>query len=359
MKTAARQEAGAGARFGPRTIDRCVMSVLVVCAGHLALLGCGQASVAERMSRYRGALETVLDAPSQEPVPEARLALPARRDRRLEVSDQRIGPFDFLSTLGCPLSELVAARNSALGKVLVPTRRLAHELAVVEAIDDCLPTLSAERAERLGAHADAKRAEAGLHVWNAVWLDRDLERFLSTGPASLIGFGDPSDGPEQMARAAEALGRGDVETLESAFHALRDNPPLGQLLADVKTATEELERAARLVSLASEKGGEKNCGAQARRLSRVFASHYRELQPALAEFDRSGREALVALESLFRTTALENEEMPAAMQRYRRDLLGGTSDADLAERFRTAIVDHAKGWGPILERCGVIPGGTV
>ena len=42
------------------------------------------------------------------------VALPHRRERILPVPDHTIGPFDFLATIGCRLSEVIAGLN-ALG----------------------------------------------------------------------------------------------------------------------------------------------------------------------------------------------------------------------------------------------------
>ena len=177
------------------------------CAALLAFcwLGCGPPTLEERVSRYRQRVEQALGQGPVASSPHPLLALPDRRVRRLEVGDQRIGPFDFLATIGCPLSEIVAERNAPLGKVLEPTRRLAHELRVLEAAEDCLPTLSEARAARLRVRLDEKRRDLAAHVWNAVWLDDEVERFLSSGPRALIGGDDPTDGGRQLRRAANAL----------------------------------------------------------------------------------------------------------------------------------------------------------
>lgn len=341
---------------GARPVDRASVCAMLLCVTLCSFLGCRSDSVSDRVFRYRAALESVLDAPSNEQLPRVRLRLPPRRDRRLDVSDHRIGFFDFLSTVGCPLSEVLAARNSALGKVLVPTRRLAHEVNVLSAIDDCLPTLPEARATRLREQATYKRTDLPSHVWNAVWLDENLERFLSTAPAAFIGRGDPSDGAKQLAHAAEALERLDVEALDSALHALRDDPSMGARLTDLVIATEELHRVVRLLAEHNAKSQGDACNDQSRRLSRVFESQYVAFQPELAALDRTGHELISSLRSLFLATASETVAIPEAMQRFRRDLLGDADGADLSARFRDVIVQHATAWGPVLVECGVIPG---
>ena len=82
------------------------------------LPGCGQRSGQELLADYRTELEEILELEAPDPAGDgvaSELRLPQRRDRRLPVGDQRVGPFDFLATLGCRLSEIVAERNGVLG----------------------------------------------------------------------------------------------------------------------------------------------------------------------------------------------------------------------------------------------------
>lgn len=66
----------------------------------------------------------------------------------------------------------------------------------------------------LAAEKPIGLARPPIYVWNAVWLDENLEHFLSTAPAAFIGRGDPTDGAMQLALTAEALDRLDVEALD-------------------------------------------------------------------------------------------------------------------------------------------------
>lgn len=340
--------------------------------GSLALLlflplvqGCAPEPVGERLIRFRADVEEILGREVSAASP-ARMPLPARRDRRMGVGDQRMGPFDFLATLGCPLSELVAKRNAALGKVLDPSRRLAHELAVLDAIEQCRPTLSADRAARLAVRAEEKRADLASHVWNAVWLDAELERYLSAGPAALVGGSDPTDGPQQLGRAADAIRQRDVPGVESAFQSLRDDAAWGPRLMSMHVATRELSRVADLLTsfvaspppdMRPTTASRRNpCDRVSNRLSKLFQARYASLQPELASLDRDGRAVLDALRALLRASASRRDRLPEAMRRFDREWLEDASGQTRADRLRRAVVDHAQAWGPILERCDVVPG---
>jgi hypothetical protein len=321
------------------------------------LSGCGERSGRELLAGYRAELEAILDAEAPEsasPRVASEVRLPQRRDRRLPVGDQRVGPFDFLATMGCRLSEVMAQRNGVLGKVLEPTRRLAHEVSVAGAIEECLPSLSEERASRLRERLEEKRADLAAHVWNAVWLDEDLERYLSGGPGSLFGGVSQSDGAWQLGRAAEAIEALDVQALELAFSQLADDAAVGPLLRDWAGSTVELERIAALLSAS----GEPDCDRADRRLARVFRERYLPMQGILTRVDRQGRDVTLGLAALYRATeraTAGRAEIPAEMQRFARALFGSRSAPGLAERSRAAHLSHAAAWAPRLEACGLLP----
>ena len=362
----------------------------------ISCLACGAPSVDAALVTYRERIEAVLDTPlprsavaesttprprsavaeSRTPLPRSAVAksstpLPRRRLRRIATREQRIGPFDFLDTLGCPLSERLAARNAALGRVLVPTRRLAHELAVLREGEACLPNLRADRRERLARLLREKRLDLPAHLWNAVWLDEDLERFLSAGPTVWIGRSDPADAPTRLREAARAIadlghdngspairdaqdGAANAPTaavaqLEAAFAALRDDPAIGPDLRQLTAATETLARVTRLV----EDQPVDECGRLQVQLVHAFEQSYLPLQPAMGALDRRLRRLLPELASLYEAARPDAAE-PPEMTRFAAEVLGAGRAPDATERFRIQIVRHAEAWNPVLVRCGVI-----
>jgi hypothetical protein len=317
----------------------------------LALLSaCGRRGVGDQIALYRSEVEAALGLDAAPAADDPAIRLPGRRDRRLAVRDERIGPFDFLAILGCRLSEIVAERNNALGRVREPTRQLAHELVVVDAIEACLPTLGEERAADLRARLRRKREALPRHAWNAVWLDRDLERYLTSGARSLVGGEDARDGALQLRRAAEAIEARDVSSLEGAFAELRDDPAIAPLLDEWRSTAAALERVAAVVAGTRVAG----CDRTSRRLAAIFEHRFLPYQPALGRLDRDARLQLEGIAALLRATA-PTVEVPEAMATYAAKLVGDDAHPGLARRFREASLAHADAWGPILERCGVLP----
>lgn len=327
---------------------------------------CGPPRVGTRLATYREHVQEILstaktglargaeDGFAPEITPPT---LPRRRLRRLDVSEQRIRAVDFLGIMGCPLSEIVAARNTPMGRVLEPTRRLHHETRVVASVESCLPSLEPERAARLRERLTQKRNELGAHVWNAVWLDADLERYLGSGPRALLGGSNARDAPYRLADARRALGESlpeqiDAGRLELAFEALRDDEALGPALLAIADATLELEATTRSLRRASR--AESACGTLERRLVRVFEREYLPLQAQLSRFDRRAQPALAELHALFVASSAWTPA-PAEMRAFAAATLDPEAPQSLWPRFRRALLDHASAWNPVLVDCGVIP----
>lgn len=333
-------------------------------------LGCGAATEAERVAFYRegidavfavaerkAASQTVAANEASPPVtseqgrgePTVGTTLPTRGDRRIDVADHRLGPFDFLSTIGCRLSEVVAARNGPLGRVLVPARRWAYEREVLTAARDCLPSMSASRAARLQALVERKRAELPAHAWNAVWLDENVERFLGSGPAALIGGGDPDDGARQLRVAARALAEGDLAKLEAALAAVRDDPAAGPRLRDAARIAATLEDVAgRLRGVVPA-----SCDGLARSLTRVFEERFVPLRGALVDLDAQVDAIASGVAALFEATPTVEPSDP--MRDWRDAVVGDGVVPGVAARHRAALATHALAWGPVLRACADWP----
>ena len=323
--------------------------ILLAATGLAASSGCRDPDVSDRLASYRTGVEEVLGLEASPPY-RVVLSLPERRARILPVPEHTIGPFDFLATIGCRLSEVIASRNGSLGRVLEPTRRLAYEVDVIRAGEACLPSLSEARAGRLETILNEKKHALARHAWNAVWLDAELERFLSSGPSHLIGGIDATDGPRQLRAAAAAVRASDVDALEDAFEQLRDDSPAGPRLREVARAANDLRRTVEAIGALSVS----TCGARERGLVRTFEERFVPARGELAELDRDGLALSGAVEELFR--ALDAVEPSESMRDYREAVAGGGGRSGAAARLRSAIVDHARAMGGVLEVCGEMPG---
>lgn len=372
-------------------LDRAGVVAAAVGLG-LFLMGCGPVEIDEAMTRYRARIEQTLGAERASlsaqqpdglgptrlgaqpgsgpgagsgrgsgagPEPAIETRLPRRRERRVAVADTRIGPFEFLGLIGCPLSEVVAARNGPLGKLLVPTRRLAHEVELLTTGHECLASLDGDRAARLQSVLEAKEPELAVHRWNAIWLDAELERYLTAGPRALVGGRDPQDGPWQLRQLASAARRatagvardeasGAVEEIETALAELRDDPAVGPSLRALETTRLELARVADWIA----PRGQAACDDRSKRLVRVFREAYLPLQPKLVELDRRTGGVLEGLDALYDATR-DSVPVPPSMDEWAREVLDTRTESGLWRRYRDAVTRHASAWAGLFAACGV------
>lgn len=321
----------------------------------LALSACGVPDAVERVTDYRAQVEAALGTRPLDDPAAALPRLPRRRERRLDIADHRIGMVDFLAIQGCGLGALAGHRNSPLGQVMPPTRRLVYELEVLEAGAACLDELGEERRARLEHLLAAKRAELPRHLWNALWMSEALERYLATAavPSVQQPDGDALAGLSRLRRqiASERLTREVGIQLEAALGQLRDEPPLGQALRQLDHVGTQLDAVASLVE-AHPPGP---CREQHVRLAHIFRDAYLPVQAELARLDQSVGEALVELDGAYRASAVRVGAPPEAMLHYHAQVLDPAAESGLWQRYRRAMLRHAAAWGPTLRACGVLP----
>lgn len=331
---------------------RCCGALLALA---LALLGCGPDPLGDRMTDYASQLREVLRLGPSEGPDAAPPRLPSRRHRHIEPPDHRINGFDFLAIQGCQLSHLVGQRNNSLGRVMVPSQRLLYELSVLDAADACIVTLGEERAAKLGGIIETKRDELPIHVWNAVWTSEEVERYLETSTDSLSGDVS-SDDLEALERLAEIVERpvrvpDDGTALEGQLRVLHASYPLGALLRDVDRTRVALASVAEALEPRAPTG----CRGDEVRLRTLFEQAYLPLQRELAALDRLVQDRLDAVGRIYAATAGPLATPMAAMDGHRDAEFDLRRAEGRWQRYRAAVVRHARAWEPTLRLCGVLP----
>jgi len=323
---------------------------LPLLAATLAAAGC--VDTGDRLESYRAAVRE-LAVPAPDGPAEAGPRLPDLRFRRVEVERVEIGVFDFLSLQGCPVAHLIGERNSALGRLMEAEARLGYELELVGALEACLDGLSDDRRARLAAALARKRAEHGLHLWNALWAGDALPGYLRGSPGLLAPRSGDGVGAARALAAAVARARAEPAAAAAVLEALarlREAPPLGPRLRELDAVRQTLGAVSGW--LAPHREG--RCDRPARRLTDVFLRHYiRGIQPRIAGLDRAAGLELEALARLYEAVRPGVPVSPE-MARYAADVLGAGAAPGLWRRYRQALEQHVAAWAPLLERCGVL-----
>ncbi len=336
-------------------------AMLSVCL--LLLSACGEDSVQGALHDYAAAVAAALPAAAasrQTDLP-SMPRYPERRALRLTVPDLMIGLGEFLEiTKRCGLGPLVAERNSAMGKVMPDSRRLAYEQTLYARLAVCRDQPAQNEvsddavfARRLADIVERKRAELPRVYWNASFAGPEMADLFSASRGRRGWV--PGDGTLDRALDAMAYLRQvyqwlgepdrsiDVSGLESNLAVLREAYG-ARLLTSLVGSVTVLEQTADALAGA----GALTCAGVAE-LMRVGAGEAaRRLTDHLARLSADGERFLSALEALAlapRTPApvVSYAEMPA-FQAFYRSVVQWRGRDSLWSRFQLARERHQLAW---------------
>ena len=249
--------------------------------------------------------------PSQELRPDP-LLYPDRRARVADLaalSENRMGLVRSLTLRRCGLQDLVGERNSTLGKVMPPSRRLAYEVEFIRRVQACLPTLEGDPellrlAEELQTARDAKKAALPALIWNATLGSEEVAAGFGAGEARwkrsrprleeareevktwLDAFDELMQVPTLVTRALSSSGlppaEGDQETeadVRERVAAAVEGPAqilasgaAGRLLATLSTAQTAMQASTRMLDSVRCRAGAASSSASTRPSSPVAAA---------------------------------------------------------------------------------------
>lgn len=292
-------------------------------------------------------------------------AYPAKRALTRAVDTPRTGWIGLFELRRCGLVNLISKRNSILGRVAPPQRRLAYESRLLGGLERCRTEIDADTAlhERLTALIARKRAGLPAVFWNATLANDAL-----IGVFSLAGETNGLDphaagGPTRrallgLAGAGEALTKArplDAERLGDYYRTLESSEHGGDLLQAAYAATAALERATRMLEARLARRPlcfEQRPNRRARVLRTVLLDIYgQRVQPYLSTLVRAGHDWQRAVGALI---AAQDVTLPPRFTRYARATLTG---ADTPwTRLDAAIDDHTAVWQDALGQCGLMPG---
>lgn len=319
---------------------------------------------------YAGRIARITQQPALNlPMP-AGLAYPRHRERRLDVPEVRARLWDLSDYRRCDLSQLIAERNSIMGRYWPASQRLDYELRFAHRLGRCRQRLqeatadSDEEAQEWREEVEtvfaAKQGTLAAVWWAVTYDSAEFERHfsLSTG---LLPLGEAP--PLEALGRLTALGRTlseptdglDLAALEATLQALRDRYG-GAWQRSALALTETLAATAAQLEAAERRRlcPQGKPTPEARIVETVFYRFYAErLQPYLAQIHQDGDAWLSAHAALLETLdRLETD--PSSLQGYRERVLGrgtGSLWADLA----AARDRHTRAWQSLLGDCGLMP----
>ena len=309
------------------------------------------------VSDYLVGLVRVLDAPPIILESAETVAFPGQRALALAIAPDRIDWLEFARLHRCDLGALIGYRNSRLGRVMQPVRRLDYELQWLAQGTRCRSELQSESSSAatialLDQALEHKQRQLQPIFWNAVMAGDEVQRWM--GRSALQNPGVGAEPLHELIAQLQRLPQGDV----SAAHTDRALQQLAQARR-VGLAQKQWQEARWLLhsaaALLRQYGGTVCRNGQptpkAQRLKAVFTRYYVGIeQPRLARWVNADASWVRALAEL---TQHSGTERPLAYRAWYQRVLDPDRPDSHWQQTRGAFQDHARAWQALAEACGM------
>lgn len=350
---------------------------LLICV--LCLSACNRSPAAAMLEDYADSMSTVLETPVELDLDSALMdfpALPERRERMLPTTDIREGMLDVWDFQQCGMMNLIAERNSTLGKVMLPSQKMIYELRFMAALQPCRDKMTAVKKptqreqkfiRRLNAIYRIKQQNLPAEIWNGIYTSEEISQHFALGSMPLSpetkGYENEQHAMEQLltlAKLAEAdpLTLPDwLEQLEDQYFALYSSDFGAELLPTMRILTQTLDRTAAAIEQRLQSAPFCHKGHKPRRagiLGNIFQQYYAgQVQPYMALLQREGKQWLTTHQQI-----MEQLPAPKTMQIWQQQVISLNAPDSLWQQWEQANKRHTQAWQDILGQCGMMPGET-
>ncbi len=326
-------------------LKQCLLILLV-----FFLSGCFESDKARtQFENYQTRLANVVNT---EPVPlenSIYIALPRKRDLQQPLKDVRMGLLDAYELRECGLFQLVADRNSILGKVQDAFRQLSYEFQLLATLERCLLQVDSDSLKaQLETVLKQKQAQLPIVYLNTLTSSDAWRQQLTPPSANLIAPDKPFPHSEALLAIntyASLLEQGaDIVNIQEPIEKQRY---LGAVFFSMdestrwlNTITKQLHRDDPLVSC-----GPNRDPTRFNYLRNVFDKFFvGEVQPYLSNINGLYLDAQSALQKL-------HSQLPenSAFSAFNAAYFGG----EHYRLFQQAVKDHVSYWQKLFKRCNV------
>lgn len=332
-------------------------ALAIVCVTMLS--GCTD-PVLSMYDDYIGRIARVQDASSLSAPDTVYISLPDKKLLQTPIPRISIGLLESYELRRCGLFELIAERNSSLGKVQDEFHSFDYETRFITGVDKCLnhPDISEEVQRKLSiAHTEKKR-HYPLHLQHVItqsdawrtqlsgneWLPVEGAFGLTELDLALEPFYQITLQLSDTSKAEEH------NTVNSQFvtpsqKVIETTNVIGALSFSLVNSTLWLNQATQQLNQfdGNIRCGEKRDNTQFTYMKNVFQSQYVEkIQPYLSRLNKTYRKLNVELAVILQKT---NEIHPSFYEIEQHH-----------KGFKSAILSHVKYWQGLFARCGGAPG---
>lgn len=326
--------------------------------GIVLLCGCTPHHLNDDINEYATRLARVLDTTEFSQHPVEILAYPQREALFASSPALDMNLTRFYQLQQCALGNLVAERNTALGKIQALSQRLAYEQKLLTALMDCIDVMAAreddsaaELLQILRGWQTSKQAAYSAHWSNLLVLSDETKAAFSRPQPDLL-FGDHLDIAGQRALFTQLSG------YQSAQHIITDNlettlQSIGATRLPASVWQAQLQLAVSLPPLTSRLDpllaavscNTSSAPAQADILRNVFYLFFIEkIQPVGGHINDFNYQFAPLLKS-WRTSAALPDDFKAYLRLQQQHFTA----------YQQAMGDHVKLWQRFLARCHLSP----
>ncbi|MEZ8630387.1 DUF3080 domain-containing protein [Vibrio lentus] len=328
-------------------MDRRVISSLLVRSPLLCLTmvltGCFDDSPQNFFDDYQTKIANVQDADEIQEDWELE-SLPRKRELFIEVPSLSIGLIDSYQLRQCGLFNLIAERNSVLGKVADEFRNYDYQVALLEGVGHCLSNneLEPEIVELLREIEQQKLAQFPLHQWNLIYASEAMQSQMRGSQWLRADIGDQvrqtSDALEHINLALNTpLVSGKTTEVQEG---LEKSSTLGDLYYSLSRASAELDTITQQLTTfdANIICGKQRDTTKFRYLNNVFEQQYIDkVQPYMAQLDGYYQQLAPQLAMFDAQPELHSYYFPIK---------------DAHQAFRSSTRRHVDYWQQLFKRCG-------
>ena len=314
-----------------------------------ALASCSDRQQLERdLAKFQQRTAAVLESapPQQAPLP--LLSYPSAAQTRITVEQINLRLTDFYALQGCPVTTLIAQRNTALGKVQLPSQRYVYEVNLIAGLKDCISQQDEDAKKLPLNHWLAAKQRQLPKIWaDMIQNSAEIKRTLSTNDGFIEGTAKDNFSAyyqallflSELKRAPSA----EIGLIEQHLQALHRTPLLSRmahtqnlLSARLTQTTDWLE--AETTELSCDRPSKKQ---QITRLENVF-NHYfvNQIQAVAAKLN----EYHYKLAPLLNTLIASGELSPEFVK-----LL--TNQQQSFKNYQQAMSEHIIIWQSIFKTC--------
>ncbi|MEZ9563145.1 DUF3080 domain-containing protein, partial [Vibrio splendidus] len=271
-------------------------------------------------------------------------SLPRKRELLLDVPSLSIGLIDSYQLRQCGLFNLIAERNSVLGKVADEFRNYDYQVALLAGVGKCLSSseLDPEVVELLKEIEQQKLTQFPRHQWNLIYASDAMQSQMRGSQWLRADIGDQvrqtSDALEHINQALNVpLVSGKTTEVQEV---LEKSSTLGDLYYSLTRASAELDTITKQLTTFDHNiiCGKQRDTTKFRYLNNVFEQQYIDkVQPYMAQLDGYYQQLAPQLGMFDAQPDLHSYYFPIK---------------DAHHAFRSSTRRHVDYWQQLFKRCG-------